>query len=372
MKTVFLRKNGFTLIELLVVIAIIAILAAILFPVFARAREKARQSTCTSNNRQIAASILMYTQDHEELLPNSTSVWTDLKMDPGVMVCPTAGKNLVVGYIYNPAISAMSIGDPLLGDPSAKWMTVDGENSNKSFRHSGKAVTSFLDGHVVLAADLVATLDPLLYSCATQNLSSNGYNYQPDILFPTSNWTSSASKYAVAKVGNVFPTFKATFDLDFQRNFGGGNYGGTYVGFLLPENITTIQISAVAGSAGTPGIWVGLRNDGRVAVLKSNFDSWTSTILSATAFTGWSGWPALKTFQCALDLSDTAGITFTMKNTVNSETRSVIIPRTDFTANSFDTIADNNKGIALSAGSANNGTPAGIIDAIKNFQLLIP
>ena len=49
--------QGFTLIELLVVIAIIAILAAILFPVFARAREKARQTTCTSNQRQIAATI---------------------------------------------------------------------------------------------------------------------------------------------------------------------------------------------------------------------------------------------------------------------------------------------------------------------------
>jgi prepilin-type N-terminal cleavage/methylation domain-containing protein len=48
------NRHGFTLIELLVVIAIIAILAAILFPVFARAREKARQTTCTSNQRQIA------------------------------------------------------------------------------------------------------------------------------------------------------------------------------------------------------------------------------------------------------------------------------------------------------------------------------
>ena len=52
-----MRQKGFTLIELLVVIAIIAILAAILFPVFARAREKARQSTCASNQRQISAAM---------------------------------------------------------------------------------------------------------------------------------------------------------------------------------------------------------------------------------------------------------------------------------------------------------------------------
>ena len=62
-------KKGFTLIELLVVIAIIAILAAILFPVFARAREKARQSTCLSNVKQIGLAILMYVQDYDERMP---------------------------------------------------------------------------------------------------------------------------------------------------------------------------------------------------------------------------------------------------------------------------------------------------------------
>ena len=65
-----MRKRGFTLIELLVVIAIIAILAAILMPVFARAREKARQGTCQSNFKQMAMAILMYTQDYDETLPH--------------------------------------------------------------------------------------------------------------------------------------------------------------------------------------------------------------------------------------------------------------------------------------------------------------
>jgi len=62
-------KRGFTLIELLVVIAIIAILAAILFPVFAQAREKARQITCTSNLKQVALAIIMYTDDNNECMP---------------------------------------------------------------------------------------------------------------------------------------------------------------------------------------------------------------------------------------------------------------------------------------------------------------
>jgi len=71
-----LRKSaqGFTLIELLVVIAIIAILAAILFPVFAQAREKARQTSCLSNEKQIGLSLLMYVQDYDEQFPSGSKL----------------------------------------------------------------------------------------------------------------------------------------------------------------------------------------------------------------------------------------------------------------------------------------------------------
>ena len=66
-----MRKQGFTLIELLVVIAIIAILAAILFPVFAKAREKARQTSCASNLKQLGTALMAYTQDYDESVPNA-------------------------------------------------------------------------------------------------------------------------------------------------------------------------------------------------------------------------------------------------------------------------------------------------------------
>jgi prepilin-type N-terminal cleavage/methylation domain-containing protein/prepilin-type processing-associated H-X9-DG protein len=93
-------RSGFTLIELLVVIAIIAILAAILFPVFAQAREKARQSTCLSNARQMGLGLTMYAQDYDEtypwsagLRPDTTPCWAGLiypyVKNLAVFTCPS-------------------------------------------------------------------------------------------------------------------------------------------------------------------------------------------------------------------------------------------------------------------------------------------
>ena len=98
-------KKGFTLIELLVVIAIIAILAAILFPVFAQAREKARQTSCLSNTKQLGTALQLYIDDFDETYPPKTS--TDTNDKPSDTSYP----------IYK-----LSGGDWWFGTPTRTWM----------------------------------------------------------------------------------------------------------------------------------------------------------------------------------------------------------------------------------------------------------
>ena len=111
-------KSGFTLIELLVVIAIIALLAAILFPVFARARENARKTSCLNNCKQMALGLMQYSQDYDELLPKGSSnnrgngwagpTLTYVKSSQA-FVCPSdtlrPNNNPQISYAYNGAVT---------------------------------------------------------------------------------------------------------------------------------------------------------------------------------------------------------------------------------------------------------------------------
>ena len=187
------RTSGFTLIELLVVIAIIAILAAILFPVFARARENARKSSCLNNLKQIGTAAMMYVQDYDETLFTaalyyvpSTSYYTWPYMispyikNTNCFTCPSASTmkwtgniNVTqgIGYGFNPQLSvtggvALSritypsqlclIADAgrLNTSPNNTYYLTDWDQSQADNavppepRHSDGANFTYCDGHV--------------------------------------------------------------------------------------------------------------------------------------------------------------------------------------------------------------------------------
>ena len=180
------RRAGFTLIELLVVIAIIAILAAILFPVFNKAREKARATSCLNNVRQISTAILMNVQDNGETFPASKTVWEGLGLPAGVMKCPsdvTQGVTNTYGYsdpLGNPPTALGDVFAPteeaLVADWNAQgwglvadadrpagwrpnlisrlmpWRGPTGKAmpSDYAFRHNGSFAVAFVDGHAEL------------------------------------------------------------------------------------------------------------------------------------------------------------------------------------------------------------------------------
>ena len=115
------HRNAFTLIELLVVIAIIAILAAILFPVFAQAREKARQTSCTSNLKQLGLGISMYAQDYDEMFPRGNQ-------DVDAASCNAApGGCWSTGFLFWPQLAQSYIKNfGIMTCPSGKQWTVCG------------------------------------------------------------------------------------------------------------------------------------------------------------------------------------------------------------------------------------------------------
>ncbi len=203
-------RSGFTLIELLVVIAIIAILAAILFPVFARARENARRSSCQSNLKQIALGFKQYTQDYDEKLPlryaelNGNSSFDGNSADRGwaeviqpylkstqIYQCPSETNGPIasgnsVGYTdywYNTNLANQS--EAVVEYSSLCILNGDGVSQNSSYpatggsaanglavleagaqRHLEGANYSFVDGHVKWLKGQTTTTSSVIYSGA--------------------------------------------------------------------------------------------------------------------------------------------------------------------------------------------------------------
>ena len=187
-----MKRRGFTLIELLVVIAIIAILAAILFPVFQKIRENARRASCSSNEKQLALGVTMYLQDSDETLPPTQqrdgTLWPDLVnpyvKNAGIRVCPDDAGGAVNSYGLNeetfvdftnvPLPAALTLAafqassnTVMLGEVgtaddlttprlNAYKMTVpnpvgvinDQYDARPAARHNGLTNVAFMDGHV--------------------------------------------------------------------------------------------------------------------------------------------------------------------------------------------------------------------------------
>ena len=187
------KQKGFTLIELLVVIAIIAILAAILFPVFQKVRENARRASCTSNLKQLSIAVVQYQQDFDEIMPGSAvnaalGGWiyytgftafpspTPTAFDPsqgsiysyvkskGVYLCPDDSSNQGNSYSINGPICGQALSQ--FTQPSATVLfneEADGFANNggsddgyfspgtfgnvPTLRHTNGSVFAFCDGH---------------------------------------------------------------------------------------------------------------------------------------------------------------------------------------------------------------------------------
>jgi prepilin-type N-terminal cleavage/methylation domain-containing protein/prepilin-type processing-associated H-X9-DG protein len=140
-------SRGFTLVELLVVIAIMAILAAIMFPVFAKSREKARQSSCQSNLKSIGAAMLMYAQDFEEMFPlegteGSNNGW-DAAVQPymrstKIFKCPSHSLDASTNS-YGANELLLGVAAPKITSPTAAVLIFDG-NTQKSVRLVGNGM----------------------------------------------------------------------------------------------------------------------------------------------------------------------------------------------------------------------------------------
>ena len=183
-------RRGFTLIELLVVIAIIAILAAILFPVFARAREKARQTSCLSNLKQLATATQMYLQDYDSIFLSQFSAYvrtnvphnfgyqvlTPYVKNAQIWVCPSdmlkncaqEGSTDMTGqwqqsYNFNTNVFDNTVELSEIARSAETPLMMDGKNRNQVWgrprwasavasycamdRHNGGANLSYVDGH---------------------------------------------------------------------------------------------------------------------------------------------------------------------------------------------------------------------------------
>jgi prepilin-type N-terminal cleavage/methylation domain-containing protein/prepilin-type processing-associated H-X9-DG protein len=172
------RASAFTLIELLVVIAIIAILAAILFPVFAQAREKARQASCISNNKQAALATMMYSQDYDELYPPAYGYYN--------------GIGWLWNYIgdapYNAACTNGVCGPSWTAGMSGYWVNVIQPYEKNYQVELCPSASTFLTGYAQAAGAPAKAKTSLAYNGLLMGYSQAGVNTPSSLPMITEGW----------------------------------------------------------------------------------------------------------------------------------------------------------------------------------------
>lgn len=215
-----LKRNGFTLIELLVVIAIIAILAAILFPVFAQAREKARQTSCLSNEKQLGLAFIQYTSDNNERYPstpNSGDGWAgriySYVRSTGVYVCPDDSSNdnapqggFQVSYVANRWIlnngldnraAGKSISEGKLYSPSSTVLLYEGNTSQLY----GQA-DNFCDSTLNPGLDIHSLSGTGSHCTGSNNFNVNGVDTSDTPVDTTLHEKDQVASYSVPSPSN--------------------------------------------------------------------------------------------------------------------------------------------------------------------------
>ncbi len=227
------HRRGFTLIELLVVIAIIAILAAILFPVFARAREKARQSSCLSNVKQLMTAVRMYTGDYDEMMvPHVTRPTPPFELPGGGTMESDhlAWPGLIFAYIKNVQLYSC---------PSAQHKWDGGTHTTDTYNEWSEQSYSINVWASARTGD---------YS-SVRSLSSFEYPAENMVLAPgkVPNQSGWGTSYYVRP--GLWSHY-ALEDLDPERHNDGGNYGymDGHAKFMAANAVPDLETTTIPNS----------------------------------------------------------------------------------------------------------------------------